>query len=427
MNMSKKLSSLNLPFVTMQNKELEETSIPKLLHTTIQTKKNGIITLVYSDEQLLDLTTIEKETQDKVLPIQHEALADILDKAQANIWLEPNIKNSEHIIIEDGEEQYLSIATQTIEQIANQANWHTFAKHLATEELQFDLEKFTHETIIEYINAQDELPVIPSIAQKILKLQSNPNADVEDLTAIVEQSPSLAAQVVKWAASPYYGYPGEINSVSDAVVKVLGFDMVMNLALGLAIGNSFQVPSSGPIGLQQYWQHSIYTATLAEKLVKLCKTKDKPDIGIVYLSGLLHNFGYLLLGHMFPKHFNLINDLISINPHLAFRQIEKAVLGLSHDELGPLLMQAWQLPEAISLTVKHHHDVTYDGEFKTLVDLVLLATILLKQRDIGDAERTKPPASILEQLVLTEDNLNKALSELLENTQELDDIANKFV
>lgn len=53
---------------------------------------------------------------------------------------------------------------------------------------------------------------------------------------MVETDPALAAQVVSWAASPYYASPGKIRSVEDAIVRVLGFDLVINLALGLALG-----------------------------------------------------------------------------------------------------------------------------------------------------------------------------------------------
>ena len=51
-----------------------------------------------------------------------------------------------------------------------------------------------------------------------------------------------AAQVVSWAASPYYAAPGKIKSVHDAIVRVLGFDLVLNLALGLALGRSLSLP-----------------------------------------------------------------------------------------------------------------------------------------------------------------------------------------
>lgn len=63
---------------------------------------------------------------------------------------------------------------------------------------------------------------------------------------MVETDPALAAQVVSWAASPYYASPGKIRSVEDAIVRVLGFDLVINLALGLALGKTLSLPKDHP-------------------------------------------------------------------------------------------------------------------------------------------------------------------------------------
>ena len=56
-----------------------------------------------------------------------------------------------------------------------------------------------------------EIPPLPETAQKVMKLRVNPDADVDDLADVVETDPSLAAQVVSWAASPYYAAPGKIR------------------------------------------------------------------------------------------------------------------------------------------------------------------------------------------------------------------------
>src|SRR5690606_21541643 len=74
-----------------------------------------------------------------------------------------------------------------------------------------------------------EIPPLSSTAERILQLRTNPNATVSELASIVEADPSLAAQVVSWASSPYYAAPGKIRSVQDAIVRVLGFDLVSNL------------------------------------------------------------------------------------------------------------------------------------------------------------------------------------------------------
>ncbi len=113
------------------------------------------------------------------------------------------------------------------------------------------------------------MPPLPDSAQRIIKLRVDPYADMRALTSIVELDAPLAAQVVSWAASPYYAAPGKIKSVHDAIVRVLGFDLVLNLALGLALGKSLALPKDAPKGLSPYWQQSVYAATAVEALVEL--------------------------------------------------------------------------------------------------------------------------------------------------------------
>src|SRR5690606_1391685 len=74
---------------------------------------------------------------------------------------------------------------------------------------------FTQLPIKQRLEETLELPPLTDTAQRIIQLRVNPNADVSDLAQIVETDPSLAAQVVSWAASPYYSAPGKIKSIHD--------------------------------------------------------------------------------------------------------------------------------------------------------------------------------------------------------------------
>jgi len=79
-----------------------------------------------------------------------------------------------------------------------------------------------------------ELPPMPDLGRRILDLQSDSHADARKLAAIVQLDPSLAAQVIRFASSSYYGYTGRITNIQEAIARVLGYDMVFNLSLGLA-------------------------------------------------------------------------------------------------------------------------------------------------------------------------------------------------
>ena len=158
----------------------------------------------------------------------------------------------------------------------------------------YELKKRIEETL--------DLPPLPETARRIIDLRVDPNADTTELASVVEMDPGMAAQVVSWARSLYYGVKGEIKSVEDAVIRVLGFDLVINLALGLALGRTLAVPKEGPNGYAPFWQQAVLTAALMGETSSPNASKKYDRIQeTAYLCGLLHNFWLLNYGTCFSR------------------------------------------------------------------------------------------------------------------------------
>ncbi|MDQ7049469.1 MAG: HDOD domain-containing protein [Enterobacterales bacterium] len=286
---------------------------------------------------------------------------------------------------------------------------------------------FTPIRLKQRVDETFDLPAMPDIAQDIMKLRVDPSADAAKLGQIVARDPSLAAQVISWASSPYYGYKGKIDSIEMAIARVLGFELVMNLALGISIGKSLKVPKEGPLGIKEFWKQSIYTASLAEKLCRAMPIKQRPERGLIYLSGLLHNFGHLLLGHIFPPQFKLINQSILTNPHISVEDIEFYILGVTHEEIGAWLMQNWHMPDELIVAVHRHHQEEFWSKHSVYSNIVLVANRLLKQLDIGDSVMTQIPETTLELLALDEEDVEAALEDIRTESESLDIMAKQLV
>ena len=231
-----------------------------------------------------------------------------------------------------------------------------------------------------------ELPPMPELARRILQLQSDPTSGAAQLANIVQLDPSLAAQVIRYASSAYYGYRGRINNIQDAINRVLGYDLVLNLALGLAAGRSFRIPDEGPLGLSRFWEHAMVSAVLAQKIGSRVPDGRRPRAGLSYLCGLLHDFGVLLLGHLFLPEFQLLNKFAAANPDKTLTELEGRLLGMGgardllamgHARIGAWLMEAWRMPEPIVVTLLEHHNPDYRGDYEVPVHLVQLSDFLL--------------------------------------------------
>ena len=230
-----------------------------------------------------------------------------------------------------------------------------------------------------------ELPPMPELGRRILALQSDANAGAQQLAKIVQLDPSLAAQVIRYASSSYYSYTGRVTNIQEAIARVLGYDIVLNLALGLAAGRSFRIQEDGPLGLRCFWEHAVCSAVLVQKVGVILPDPIRPTAGLCYLCGLLHDFGILLLGHLFPPEFKLLNNMASANPGQSVSELECRLLGMGqasdmlamgHARVGAWLMQAWKMPEALRTTLQEHHNADYRGNYEVLVHLVQLADFI---------------------------------------------------
>jgi len=267
------------------------------------------------------------------------------------------------------------------------------------------------------------LPPMPEMAQRIVQLNSQPNSSVKDLVSVVELDPSLTIQVMRYASSPFFGYRGKVDSVHTAISRVLGYNMVMNLALGVTAARSFKMPKNVPLGLGAFWRHAVYSAALVQALSTALPAEIRPPAGLAYLSGLLHNFGHLLLGHLFKQEFLLLNKFIVRAPERSVVDIEKEVLGVDHTRIGAWLMKAWNLPEEVVVATREHHNEYYQGPHAVYSQLVMLSDLLLKQYDISSEGPGEIPDSIMQMLELSEYQVAMISRQVFEDCAGLDSIA----
>ncbi len=279
------------------------------------------------------------------------------------------------------------------------------------------------EIIRQRLEKIDSLPAMPTIAQRLLHLSNNPYAGARDLAMVIEQDPSLSAQLVRYARSPLYGFTGDLHSIQDVVSRVLGFDMVLDMAIGVSVGRMFRNPREGKLGLEDYWRHAIFCAVLTQKLTAAVKGPHKARPGMAYLCGLLHNFGFLLLGHLFPQEFMMLNKAITKFPNNSVIDLENTVVGVTHMELGVWLMKAWNMQDEIVLSIREHHNEYYRDAHCVYPNLVLVANRLLHEMEFGDEISSTIPQGLIDHLGLDMDKVQQILEQTLSEGQGLEYMA----
>jgi len=230
-----------------------------------------------------------------------------------------------------------------------------------------------------------ELPPLPGIAARIMKLAADPLADARKLAEIVELDPLLTTQVIRWASSSLYGYKGKISSVQDAVTRVLGYQFVFDLVLGLSALSPLKAPPDGAIGTRSFWTHALASTHLMSELNEQLSSEFKFEPQTIFFVALMHNIGFPLLGDQFRNEFKILSNLAQANPTLSLHKLEQFAFGVNHCELGSWLLNTWNMPTAVIDVVYHHHNPQYRGDNYQLNLLTYLNDNLLASIGIGDS------------------------------------------
>ncbi|GGJ94044.1 aminoacyl-tRNA deacylase and HDOD domain-containing protein [Pseudomonas matsuisoli] len=408
----------------------------------------GTLLILFPQNQLLDLNRLAELTGRKLTAIKPDRLQRMLGKhSLGSLPALPQLTSSPclyderllqvpQVLIESGQPGVLlEIPSEDYKTLLSKCSAALIGEPIANIELNLDrpdddraeisraVQAFTARRIQQRLEETIEIPPLQTSAQKIIKLRVDPNATIDDITGVVETDPALAAQVVSWAASPYYAAPGKIRSVEDAIVRVLGFDLVINLALGLALGKTLSLPKDHPQHATPYWQQAIYTAAVIEGLTRAMPRIKRPESGLTYLAGLLHNFGNLVLGHVFPPHYSLICRHLEVNPHLSHIYIEQHLLGITREQIGSWLMRFWDMPDEVADALRFQHDPDYTGDNAEYANLVCLATRLLHTRGVGGLAEAEVPQSLLDRLEISREKAEEAVTKVMEAEAALRDLA----
>jgi len=269
-----------------------------------------------------------------------------------------------------------------------------------------------------------DLPGLPETAQALILLRNDPDADIASLVSVIEQDPAIAMQLIAYARSAVFGYGDRIKTVNDSLSIVLGFHKGMHMALGLSAGRSLKMTDEGPLGREKFWSHSVLTAALMERLAQNLPSDSKVDPGLAYLAGLFHDIGFLLLGHLYPYEFSVLNELVAKYPDIETRELELLCLGVSHDMTGMWLMRAWNLPEELVVGVGEHYFPDFDGHHSTYSKLVNMANQMMKlDRSKSNALTELERASNFSELGLSEDMVNDTLDFVHRQESALEEMA----
>lgn len=236
-----------------------------------------------------------------------------------------------------------------------------------------------------------KLPPLPASGLELMNILRQPSdaINVQGVAALVENDPTLAANLLRVANSPAYGTVRTVNRVSQAIM-VLGLDETIQMLNYYLMRKLFpRVPALPHFDPQQFWLHAWGCAMAARHL-------GQPQYlvhcipGELYLAGLLHDIGKIMMAIYLTDEFGQCLALAHESQR-PLHEVEQEQLGTNHAELGGLLLDAWNLPQPILAAVGGHHNPSaIPAAERELVSLIELANTLAHEAAIGGSGNPAP-------------------------------------
>lgn len=233
------------------------------------------------------------------------------------------------------------------------------------------------------VNNAGELISLPEVALRVNEIANDPKSTSEDMAAALTQDPALAIRVLKIANSPYYGLSSEIETISRAV-SVLGTNKIRDLVLSSSVRKTFDGIPNDLISMHDFWHHSLYCGILAKILAQKSKKTHGESI---FVAGLLHDIGQLLMFNQRPKQSHeIILLLMEGTEALETYEAERHVLGFDHMQVGAALIERWRLPPILKECIEFHHEPQKAKKFQAEVALINIANAVAVMADFDSMD-----------------------------------------
>ncbi|NIA21205.1 MAG: HDOD domain-containing protein [Anaerolineaceae bacterium] len=209
------------------------------------------------------------------------------------------------------------------------------------------------------------LPTAPAIALEVLRLSQKDDVDLREIADVISCDAALSGRILSAANSAYYGLPGRIATVGQAVI-VLGLSGVKTLALGFSLAESISSAALAMDDLQAFWRRSLHFAGAARTFAdrKMPALREE-----AFTAGLLADVGSLAMSQAFGSQY--ADFCISTDrTHADIIPHEQQRFELDHQQISRAITESWRLPQLLAVPIAHHHDPqNVGGHDSTIVDL----------------------------------------------------------
>jgi HD-like signal output (HDOD) protein len=240
-----------------------------------------------------------------------------------------------------------------------------------------------------WVRSLGTLPSLPDVYYRLTDVLDRPRAGAREIAAVIEEDAALAARVLRLVNSAFYGYPGRIDAIPQALA-ILGTEEIKNLALATSVFSLFKGTTAGFVTMRSFWEHGIACGVAARVVAA---HRREATVDSMFIGGLLHDIGALTLCvHRAPEYTRAASAAWRAQGSLSLAL--RTQLGYDSAEVADVLLEAWNLPVRLRKIVAHVDDPARAGVHLVDAATVHLAHALVVAMQLGSSgELLTPPLS----------------------------------
>ena len=218
------------------------------------------------------------------------------------------------------------------------------------------------------------LPTLPRIAIKVRDTVSDPDSNLNQISALISQDAALSARMIRIANTAHFSRAVKVENLQAAVTRI-GMRQIKNIVMDLAMEQLF-VSENEFIAqyLAKSWQKSTDVAAYAMALFSVYKRENKHtpiQVDTLTLTALLHNIGVLPIlteADGYPDVF--------AEPEF----LEQAINDLN-SHIGVAIVKAWNFSDDMIVSVQYYANDSHNTAEVSYLDFVRLAVLCHQNED----------------------------------------------
>jgi HD-like signal output (HDOD) protein len=236
-----------------------------------------------------------------------------------------------------------------------------------------------------------KLPVMPEVAQALIRTLNDADTDVDTVCHIIAKDPVLTATLLRMANSAIFGLSRTVHTL-DAAVQVIGMSQLRARALSVCMSKVFVMPQG--IDRLEFWRYSMVCAGYARWLAARCKLDEQQ----AWLVGMMLRLGQITIYQQASKNTNPVSPMPRTTDERW--EHERTLSGFDEGMVSAEIALHWDFPQDVVDALRGASQPMQAKPFAKLTGILHLSALLADHEAPQPGVLDSLPADLLTALQL---------------------------